>query len=57
MPLKKGYSRQTIGDNISEMVKSGKHTREQAIAASLSNARKSAKSAGKFDKLKKLMKK
>lgn len=42
MPLEKGYSQKTISHNIREMIKSG-HPREQAIAASLSSARNSAK--------------
>jgi hypothetical protein len=40
MPLKKGKSRKVIGDNIAEMEASG-HPKNQAIAASLSEARKS----------------
>lgn len=40
MPLKKGKSREIIGENISEMIAAG-HPRKQAIAASLNAARKS----------------
>lgn len=40
MPLKKGTSRKTIGENIKEMEASG-HKKSQAIAASLNEARKS----------------
>ncbi len=40
MPLKKGTSRKTIGENIKEMEKAG-HPRKQSIAAALNEARKS----------------
>jgi hypothetical protein len=40
MPLKKGKSRKVIGENIKEMEESG-YPRKQAVAASLSTARKS----------------
>ncbi|MDE2103979.1 MAG: hypothetical protein KGL39_42475 [Patescibacteria group bacterium] len=40
MPLKHGSSRQTISENIREMIQSG-HPQKQAVAASLSEARKS----------------
>lgn len=56
MPLKPGSSKETISQNIKEMIKSG-HPQNQAVAASLSNARESAKKSDKFSRLKKLMKK
>lgn len=40
MPLHKGKSREVIGENIKEMESSG-HSRKQAIAASLNEARES----------------
>jgi hypothetical protein len=40
MPLKKGKSKATIGSNIREMEAAG-HPRNQSIAASLNEARKS----------------
>ena len=40
MPLAKGKSRAVIGENIKEMEASG-HPKKQAIAAALSQARKS----------------
>lgn len=40
MPLKRGKSKKTIGKNIREMEESG-HPRDQSIAASLNQARKS----------------
>jgi len=40
MPLKHGKSKKIIGENISEMEKSG-HSKKQSIAAALSTATKS----------------
>lgn len=40
MPLKKGKSKETISTNIKEMMEAG-HPKKQAVAASLSEARKS----------------
>jgi hypothetical protein len=49
MPLKKGYSRKSIGENIKMEEKSGK-PRKQAIAIALNTAERAAKKAGKPSK-------
>lgn len=49
MPLKKGYSRKSIGANIKTEEKAGR-PRKQAIAIALNIARKAAEKAGKPSK-------
>jgi len=46
VPLKKGFSKKTIGENIGAEIASGRPKR-QAVAISLSTAREAAKKAGK----------
>jgi hypothetical protein len=46
MPLKKGSSRKTVSSNIREMINAG-YPQKQAVAASLSNARRSKRKKGK----------
>jgi hypothetical protein len=45
MPLSKGSSRETISKNIKEMVSAG-HPQNQAVAAALSNARRTKRATG-----------
>jgi hypothetical protein len=49
MPLKKGYSRKSIGKNIKTEMDNGKGNK-QAIAIALSVARRAAKKAGTPEK-------
>lgn len=46
MPLKKGYSKKSIAENIAMESKAGR-PRKQAIAIALNTARQAAKKAGK----------
>lgn len=49
MPLKKGYSRKSIGENIKTEMRAGK-SRKQATAIALNTARTAAEKAGKPSK-------
>ena len=49
MPLKKGYSRDTIGKNIKMEEKAGR-PKKQAVAIALNVAREAAMKAGKHSK-------
>ena len=46
MPIKKGYSKKTVGENIRREIKSGR-PKKQAIAIALDTARAAAKKAKK----------
>ena len=49
MPLKKGSSKDVIGYNIAELIRSGK-PKKQAVAIAMSKAGKSKKAGGKKKK-------
>ena len=46
MPLKKGYSKKTVKENIKREMKSGR-PQNQAVAIAMETARKAAMKAGK----------
>lgn len=46
MPLKKGYSRETVSQNIGELRADADLPKEQAVAIAMDKAREAAKDAG-----------
>lgn len=49
MPIKQGYSRKTVSENIKREMKSGK-PQKQAVAIAMNTAREAAKKAAKPSK-------